>query len=126
MPASSRRTFERVYLGAVIVLVCATGLIPALEIITYPLLGFDPALLEAYSVESFQAARATAPLRRGFGWACVGLALVVAGMSLVAQVRRWRRGRGVPWPASLALCVIALAVALLIFGGLMAPSGICC
>ena len=126
MPASSRWTFERVYLVAVIVLVCAVALLPAVQVVSHVLLGFDPAVIEEYTVESFEAARATAPLRRGYGWASMGLSLVVAGMSLVTLARRWRRGQGVPWPASLIVSIVALGFALIIFVSLMAPSGICC
>src|SRR5690349_21584965 len=123
---NSRWTFERVYLYVAILLVCGTALLPAIEIISYRLLGYDAAVLNEYTVESFEAARATAPLRRGYGWTLMWVALGVAGLALVALVRRWRRGAGVPWLASLAIFVVGLALALLMFVGLIAPSGICC
>ena len=120
------RAFERLYYTILILFAAALAITPVVVQLSFALLGFDQSLREAYSVESFQAWRATAPLRRGFGYGLVGTAVVLIALSIAALVLRVRRRRGIPWMVSAAAICVASVVGLLMFVGLITPTGICC
>jgi hypothetical protein len=125
-PPPPGRTFTRLYYGTAALLLVAFACLPMLEPLSFALLGFEPGLHEAYTPESFQAHRATAPLRRGFGYGVVVLATAVVALSAAALVLR-RRGRlAMPWPVPAVVAIVAAVAGTLVFAGLAAPSVVLC
>ena len=125
-PAASRRTFRRVYHTMLAVFTGAVLCLPVLIPVSYWLLGFDPAVAHEYTVESFQAVRATAPLRRGFMYALFALGLVVLVLSAAALVR-WLRGKRDVHPlVASGTLIAAAALVFVLFAAMITPTVVLC
>jgi hypothetical protein len=120
------RTFGRVYYAVAGVTLAAVTCLPALVPISFRVLGFDPRLAHAGTAESFHAYRATAPLRRGFAYGVLMVALSLIALSIVALILRARRRTDLPWAVLAVTTVGAAAAAALVVAGLLAPGGMCC
>jgi hypothetical protein len=125
-PGTSLRAFKRVYYSAVALSLAASACLPVVVPLSFPVLGFDPSVRNADTVESFQAYRVTAPFRRGFGYGVILLAGIVVAVSMAALILRVRRKIDIPWGIPIGAMRVAVLVAVLVFAGLMAPVGICC
>lgn len=118
--------FRRVYIIMCVALTAATLCLPVLIPVTFRLLGYDPALEDAYTPESFQAFRATGPLRRGFLYTILVLALIVSGVSVMALVRRLRGTRDVHLLVAAGTLIAGLALAFMLFVALITPTPVLC
>ena len=125
-PTPRGRGFTRLYYWAVVLLLAALACVPVLVPLSFALLGFEQGLRDAYTPESFQAFRATAPLRRGFLYGVGLLAVTVLALSVAAIVLR-RRGRlAMPWAVPVAAILVAACAALLMAYALVIPQVVLC
>jgi len=125
-PPPPGRAFRRLYYAAAALLLAALACLPVLVPLSFALLGFEPGLRDAYTPESFQAFRATAPLRRGFGYGVAALAAAVLALSAAALVLRRRGYLAMPWALPVAGGLVALLAAALVFVALAVPHVVLC
>lgn len=120
------RFFRLVYYTVAAATLAAAACLPVLVPLSLRVLGFDPQLEHASTAASFHAYRATAPLRRGFGYGVLVLALGLVALSIAALILRCRRRTDLPWLVLMVTTIGGAVVAGLVLVSLLAPSGICC
>ena len=125
-PPRPGRIFTRLYYATVLLLLTALACLPVLVPLSFALLGFEPGLRDAYTPEAFQAFRATAPLRRGFGYGVVVLAAAVLALSAAAMVLRRRARLAMPWAVPALAILVAVCATALVAVALAVPRVVLC
>ncbi len=125
-PPSDRSAarFRRVYYIASIAMAVALALVPVLVPLSFMLAGYDLQVQHDYSPESFEAYRTTGPYRRAFGVGVMCLAVVLAGLSIVALARYRCGAIRVYWPIALLTLAISFALFVMLGIALLTPSAL--
>ena len=126
-PPPPRRTFTRLYYTTAALLLAALACLPVLVPLSYALFGFEPGVRGTNTPEAFDAARATAPFRRGFVYGVSVVAVAVLTLSAAVPVLRRRGRRDLPRAVPVAVTALAAILALAFaFVALVAPHPVLC
>jgi hypothetical protein len=118
--------FTRVYYAVAAAFLLAAATLPILVPLSFTFYGVDPGVRDMNTPESFEAYRATAAFRRGFGYGFVGLAVLFCLLSMAAVLARPRLGVTLPRIVALVAGLAAGVAAALMLIALVSGGGICC